>query len=135
MLVERIERKFFKDIAPKGIHYIKPVNDRDAQGLVAIVYDQMRREFQLVPPITIHAAVPELLAGVGSMIRESMVAGGVSRAEREAIPAAPPQRGPVSQQLAGLAVGSIRFWNGKSNLRMFSISNYERLRRRTANPL
>jgi hypothetical protein len=43
MFAERIERKFFKDIAPKGIHYIKPVNDRDAQGLVAIVYDQMRR--------------------------------------------------------------------------------------------
>jgi AhpD family alkylhydroperoxidase len=88
MFVERIERKFFKDIAPKGIHYIKPVNYGDAQGLVATVYDQMRGEFQLVPPITIHAAVPELLAGVWSMIRESMVAGPVSREEREAIPAA-----------------------------------------------
>ncbi len=62
MFAERIERKIFKDIAPKGIHYIKPVHYRDAQGLVATVYDQMLREFQLVPPITIHAAVPELLA-------------------------------------------------------------------------
>ncbi|MCH7689258.1 MAG: carboxymuconolactone decarboxylase family protein [Planctomycetes bacterium] len=88
MLAERIERKIFKDIAPKGIHYIKPVHYRDAQGLVATVYDQLLREFQLVPPITIHAAVPELLAGVWSMTRESMVAGDVSRAEREAIPAA-----------------------------------------------
>lgn len=64
------------------------MNGRDARGLVAIVFDQMRREFQLVPPISIHAAVPELLAGVWSMIRESMVAGHISRAEREAIPAA-----------------------------------------------
>ncbi len=88
MLAERIERKIFKDVAPKAIHYIKPVDYRDAQGLVATVYDQMLRDFELVPPVTIHAAVPELLAGVWSMVRESMFAGGVSRTDREAIPAA-----------------------------------------------
>ena len=55
MLAERIERKIFKDIAPKVIHFITPVDYRDARGLVATVYDQLLREFQFVPPITIHA--------------------------------------------------------------------------------
>ncbi len=31
MLTERIERKIFKDITPKGIHYIKPVHYRFAR--------------------------------------------------------------------------------------------------------
>ena len=41
MFAERIERKIFKGIAPKGIYYIKPVHYRDAQGLIATVYDQI----------------------------------------------------------------------------------------------
>ena len=88
MLAERIERKIFKDIVPKAIHWIEPVKYDHAEGLVRVVYDQMLRDFELVPPVTLHSAVPELLAGVWSIVRESMFAGNVSRTEREAIPAA-----------------------------------------------
>ncbi len=87
-MLERIERKIFKDVVPQVVHYVEPVKYDDAQGLVRVVYDQMLRDFELVPPITIHSAVPELLAGVWSIVRESMFAGNVSRTEREAIPAA-----------------------------------------------
>ncbi|WP_231985330.1 carboxymuconolactone decarboxylase family protein [Mycobacterium sp. E796] len=45
----------------------------------------MRREFQLVPPVTLHAPIPELLAGVWGMLRESIVAGAVSRSLREVV--------------------------------------------------
>ncbi len=87
-MFERIKRKIFKDVAPQVVHYIEPVAYDDAQGMVATVYHQMQRDFELVPPITIHSPIPDLLAGVWSMTRESMFAGKVSRAEREAIPAA-----------------------------------------------
>ena len=88
MLINRITHKLFDSVASKGIHYVEPISYRNSDGLVRIVYDQMDRDFELVPPLTIHASVPDLLAGVWSMIRESMVAGSVSRTEREAIPAA-----------------------------------------------
>ncbi len=88
MLIKRIKHKYFHSIARKGIHYVEPVSYRDSDALVRTVYDQMDRDFELVPPLTIHAPVPDLLAGVWSIVRESMVAGSVSRTEREAIPAA-----------------------------------------------
>ncbi|WP_206601487.1 carboxymuconolactone decarboxylase family protein, partial [Mycobacterium paraense] len=46
---------------------------------------QMKREFQLVPPVTLHAPIPELLTGVWGMLRESIVAGSVSRGLREVV--------------------------------------------------
>ena len=41
MIAERIERRFFKDMALGVIHYVQPVGYRSADGLVAQVYDQM----------------------------------------------------------------------------------------------
>ena len=71
-------------MAPGLIHYVQPVGYRFADGLVAQVYDEMLRDFELVPPITVHSPLPEVLAGVWAMVRESMLAGPVSRTEREA---------------------------------------------------
>ena len=88
MITEHIEQTLFKKVVPKVIHHVHPVDHGDAEGLVVRVYDQMLRDLELVPPVTIHAAVPELLAGVWGVVRESMVAGPLSRAEREAVPAA-----------------------------------------------
>jgi hypothetical protein len=70
-----IEHRVFDTQAPKLIKYLGTVPTAKAQGLVAEVYDQMRREFQLVPPVTLHAPNPELLAGVWGMLRETIVAG------------------------------------------------------------
>ena len=88
MFVERIERKFFRDNAPQRIHYITPIPQAEAEGLVADVYDQMGRDFQVVPPITVHSPMPKILAGVWGMVRESMMAGPVNRSDREAVAAA-----------------------------------------------
>jgi AhpD family alkylhydroperoxidase len=90
-----IETAIFERIAPRGIRHLRPVPYAVARGLVRDVYDQMRRDFQLVTPITLHAPVPELLAAVWSAGRESLVAAGGgggsevdSRAAREAVAAA-----------------------------------------------
>ena len=60
MIGEYIERKLFVEKAPQAIHYIGAVPYGERSGLVAKVYDQMMRDFQLVPPITLHSSVPSL---------------------------------------------------------------------------
>lgn len=82
-----IEEKVFKDIAQKSIHYLVPVRYEGAEGLVARVYEQMIRDFQLVPPLTVHSPVPKLLAGSWAITRETLVAGSVCRTDREAVAA------------------------------------------------
>jgi AhpD family alkylhydroperoxidase len=84
-LTARVEDTLFTTLAPQIIKHIDAVPPRDADGLVGEVYRQMRREFQLVPPVTLHAPIPELLAGVWGMLRESIVAGPVSRRLREVV--------------------------------------------------
>jgi AhpD family alkylhydroperoxidase len=81
----RVEQSLFNAQAPKLIKYIDPVPPAKAHGLVAEVYNQMRLEFQLVPPVTLHAPNPELLAGVWGILRETIVAGPVDRTLREVV--------------------------------------------------
>ncbi len=88
MIAERIERKIFRDSAPQRINFITPIPQDEADGLVADVYDQMGRDFQVVPPITVHSPMPKILAAVWGIVRESLVAGPVSRVDREAVAAA-----------------------------------------------
>lgn len=79
------EDLLFTRLAPRIIKHIKAVPPRHARGLVADVYGQMREEFQLVPPVTLHAPIPELLAAVWGMLRESIIAGPVDRTLREVV--------------------------------------------------
>ncbi|BBZ29307.1 hypothetical protein MMAD_36020 [Mycolicibacterium madagascariense] len=65
----RVEQTLFTRFAPLIIKHVEAVPPRAAQGLVAEVYQQMRDEFQLVPPVTLHAPVPRLLAAVWGMLR------------------------------------------------------------------
>ncbi len=85
MLAKRIEQKIFTRYAPKLVNHVMPVPFNEAKGLVAQIYDQMMSDFQLVPPVTVHSPLPKLLAGVWGMVRESLVAGPVSRADREVV--------------------------------------------------
>lgn len=84
-LAGRVEQTLFTRFAPLIIKHIDAVPPNDAHGLVADVYKQMKDEFQLVPPVTLHAPIPQLLAAVWGMLRESIVAGPVSRNLREVV--------------------------------------------------
>lgn len=75
-------------LAPQGVQHIEPLDYGAADGLAAEVIDEMAREFQVVTPITIHMVVPDLLAGLWSVCRETLVAGPLPRARREAVAAA-----------------------------------------------
>jgi len=75
-----------KELMP--IRYIEPVAPNSAEGLVARVYPQIKREFgALVEPFTLHSPSPELLAGAWSACRESLLVGTVRRDIKEAVAA------------------------------------------------
>ena len=70
------------------IKYVKPVPYGAATGLVADVYQQMQADFLPVPPVTLHSPLPPVMAGVWSMLRETLHTGQVDRALKEALAAA-----------------------------------------------
>ena len=89
MLLTTIEHWMVDDMTPKQVRYLQPILARDAKAKVADVYNQIRRDFQLVPPLTLFSPSSELLAGVWNIWRESQFAvGQVPRATLEAISAA-----------------------------------------------
>lgn len=70
------------------IKYIHPVKANSAEGLVAQVYAQIKRDFgSLVEPFTLHSPLPKLLAGFWMACRETELAGNVHRGIKEAIAA------------------------------------------------
>jgi AhpD family alkylhydroperoxidase len=71
------------------IKYIRPVKPGSAEGLVADVYAQIKRDFgRISEPFMIHSPLPKLLAGAWMVCRETELVGNVSRAIKEAVAAA-----------------------------------------------
>ncbi len=71
-----------------AIRYVQPVATNSAEGLVARVYPQIKKEFgALVEPFTLHSPSPGLLAGAWSACRESLLVGSVRRDVKEAVAA------------------------------------------------
>jgi AhpD family alkylhydroperoxidase len=71
----------------KTIKYVKPVRYDSAKGLAAQVYDQLQTDFIPAPLVALHSPVPEIMAGVWSVLRESLMAGKVNRSYKEAVAA------------------------------------------------
>jgi AhpD family alkylhydroperoxidase len=68
------------------IKYIQAVYPKSAEGLVASVYSQIKRDFgRIVEPFLLHSPLPELLAGVWIACRETELVGNVSRSIKEAV--------------------------------------------------
>jgi AhpD family alkylhydroperoxidase len=67
--------------------YVKPVPYSSATGLTADVYRQMQADFLPIPLLTLHSPAPEVLAGVWSILRETLLAGAVDRAQKEVVAA------------------------------------------------
>jgi len=74
---------------PDIVSYVTPVPPRAAQGLVAQVYTQSRREIgRLVEAVTMFSPDPELLAASWAAFREPLLAQGrAPRAAKEAVAA------------------------------------------------
>jgi len=89
MTMDFLENVIVDDMTPKQVRYVTPVTARNATGQTREIYRQIRRDFQLVPPLTLFSPSPTLLARVWSIWRESQFAlGKVDRAVTEAVSAA-----------------------------------------------
>ncbi|MGE0283484.1 MAG: hypothetical protein AB7P20_23115 [Rhizobiaceae bacterium] len=82
------KRSLQETLTGGSVRRITPVPSGAAIGLAAEVYAQARNEFALVPPLTIHSVVPEILAGVWCLTREAFVVGRAGRGARETVAAA-----------------------------------------------
>lgn len=82
--------KLTRDGTLRQVRHVTPVRPAAATGLVAQVYQQVERDFgMLAPPISLHSPAPECLAAAWSILRESLLATGVtSRQTREVVAAA-----------------------------------------------
>jgi AhpD family alkylhydroperoxidase len=71
------------------IRHVTPVRPGRATGLVAEVYADIEADFgMLAPPSALHSPAPPVLAAAWSMLRETLVADGLTdRATREAVAA------------------------------------------------
>jgi len=69
------------------VRYVKPVPPKAAGTLASQVYAQVERDFGvLAPPIALHSPVPEIMAAIWVMLRESLVVPGqVERAAKETV--------------------------------------------------
>lgn len=71
----------------KTVKYLQPASYGSARGLTAQVYDQVEADFLPAPLIALHSPVPPVMAGVWSILRETLLAGNVDRAHKEAVAA------------------------------------------------
>ncbi len=68
--------------------YTTPISVRDAQGEVAAIYAQLRRDLgSVAEPVALHAPLPDLLGGAWAILRETLLAGQVARGHKEAVAA------------------------------------------------
>lgn len=73
MLPEKMRFKLFDSLSVKTMSYVKAVPGRSATGLVKTVYDMIAKDFFINGSLTSHSSVPELLAGVWTGGRETIL--------------------------------------------------------------
>ena len=73
MLPKKIKHDLFDRLSVKTMRHVNSIPRREAQGLVKRVYDMIADDFFINGSLTSHSKVPELLAGVWTGGRESML--------------------------------------------------------------
>lgn len=84
-LLIRTMSRMMETIAEASVYYLEPEHPRNAKGLSARVYEQMRRDFMVAAPFVLHAEFPPILAAVWSVVRETLMVGQVPRGLKETV--------------------------------------------------
>ena len=71
----------------KSIQHVRPRQPAADQEFVGELYRQMQSDFMAGPVLTLHSPAPEVMAGVWSILRETLLTGEVERASKEAVAA------------------------------------------------
>jgi AhpD family alkylhydroperoxidase len=87
MLMKKIEDAIFYGPSRNAIRHVERPDYENAGGLKKQVLDQMQREFQIVPPVTLHFSNSSLMAASWTLSREALIAGPTSRTHREVVAA------------------------------------------------
>ncbi|VAW65114.1 hypothetical protein MNBD_GAMMA11-2116 [hydrothermal vent metagenome] len=89
MIMTKLENWMVDDMTGKQVRYLSPVPANSPTPEIVELYTQVRREFQLVPPLTLFSPSAELFDGVWRVLRESLIIdGSVQRSTLEAVSAA-----------------------------------------------
>lgn len=88
MLPKKLKSELFDRLSVKTMRYVTSIPRRKANGLVKKVYDMIGEDFFINGSLTSHSKVPDLLAGVWTGGRESiLVDDHVDRTTKEALTA------------------------------------------------
>jgi hypothetical protein len=88
MLPKKIRFNLFERMSVKTMRYVSAVPSREAEGLVARIYDMIAEDFFINGSLTSHSKVPDLMAGVWTWGRESiLVSDYLDRTTKEAMTA------------------------------------------------
>ena len=88
MLPMKLRAELFERLSVKTMRYVRAIPRHKAEGLVARIYDMIAEDFFINGSLTSHSKVPELLAGVWTGGRESiLVSDRLDRTTKEAMTA------------------------------------------------
>lgn len=87
-MLQKIKNLMLTRGSAQGIRYLRKPDLDYPLPANQLLYEQIGREFQLVPPLTIHSCDSDLLAGYWHATREAYVVDPQGRAMREAVAAA-----------------------------------------------
>ena len=86
MLPAKIRYRLFDKMSVKTMRYVDAVTFHDAHGLTKEIYDMIKRDFFINGSLTSRSKVPEILAAIWTVGRESMlVDDALDRTTKEAI--------------------------------------------------
>ncbi len=84
MLIDAMSA-MMEQVGPLSVHYLSTKPPADKRALTDQVLKQMRRDFFVASPFSLHASVPELMAGAWSLVRETLMCGEAPRGRKEII--------------------------------------------------
>ncbi len=80
--------KTIREQMAKSNKYIQAIDYDSTAGLTEAVLQQVQEDFLPAPLIALHSPIPEVMAGVWSILRETLLAGQANRSHKEAVAAA-----------------------------------------------
>lgn len=86
MIPKSVSNFIFKSIVHRTIKFLTPIKYSDSTGDIRRIYDEISYDYVLGAPFTLHASNPKIMAGMWSLVRESLIVNGkVNRITKEAI--------------------------------------------------
>ena len=73
MIPKNISNKIFKLIGHKTIRYLNPIPYAKSQDKVRQIFNDINKDYVLGPPFALHVSLPFLMAGIWSLVRETMI--------------------------------------------------------------